>query len=71
MSDVGGKQMGAFLIKKGDYLQELALTHSKGAEYEKARDLYMQAASYYKKAGAKDKMKEAMLKAKAEQEKMG
>nr|MDO8118259.1 hypothetical protein [Candidatus Sigynarchaeota archaeon] len=66
---VGGSQMGAFLVKKGDYLCDLAVNHSKSSEFEKARDLYLQAAGWYKKAGATDKMTEAMKKAKAEDEK--
>ncbi len=65
----GGKQMSAFLVKKGDYLCTLALTHSQGMEYEKAKSLYMQAAGWYKKAGATDKMNDALKKAKAEDEK--
>jgi len=67
--DHGGKQMSSFLIKKGDYLCTLALTHSQGMEYDKAKSLYMQAAGWYKKAGSADKMKDALQKAKAEDEK--
>jgi hypothetical protein len=59
----GGKQMAAFLLKKGDYLCELAKTHERGNEHEKAKELYMQAAGYYKKGGAIDKAKEAVAKA--------
>jgi hypothetical protein len=59
----GGKQMTAFLLKKGDYLSGLAKTHEQGAEHEKAKELYMQAAGYYKKGGAIDKAREAVAKA--------
>ncbi|MBD3188246.1 hypothetical protein GF325_15530 [Candidatus Bathyarchaeota archaeon] len=56
----GGKQMAAFLIKKGDYLSGLAVTHAQSAEHEKAKKLYLQAASWYKKAGAEEKKKGAI-----------
>lgn len=70
MSDQpGGKQMAGFLLKKGNYLCELAETHSKAAEYDKAKGLYLQAASWFKKAGATDKMNEAIQKAKDEEAK--
>ena len=67
--DHGGKQMAVFLVKKGDYLCGLALTHSQGMEFEKSKNLYLQAASWYKKGGATDKMNEALKKAKGEDEK--
>lgn len=69
MSDVGGKQMGAFMVKKGDYLSELATTHEKSYEYAKAKELLMQAAGWYKKAGATDKLNEALRRAKEQDEK--
>jgi len=62
--------MSAFLVKKGDYLCSLALTHSQGMEYEKSKQFYIQAASWYKKAGATDKMNEAIMNARAEDEKL-
>ncbi|NMC04683.1 MAG: hypothetical protein GYA24_05695 [Candidatus Lokiarchaeota archaeon] len=65
----GGKQMAAFMVKKGDYLCGLAVTHSQGMEFEKAKALYVQAAGWYKKAGAADKLSEAIKKAKEEDEK--
>ena len=69
MSDIGGKQMGAFMIKKGDYLVELALTHEKSFEYAKAKELLLQAAGWYKKAGATDKLADAVKRAKEQDEK--
>ncbi|MEX2681978.1 MAG: hypothetical protein Q6373_010270 [Candidatus Sigynarchaeota archaeon] len=68
--DKGGKQMAAFMIKKGDYLCTLAQTHSQGMEYDKAKALYVQAAGWYKKAGAIDKLNEAITKAKEEEQKL-
>ncbi|MHA1683562.1 MAG: hypothetical protein ACTSUE_21670 [Promethearchaeota archaeon] len=62
-NDHGGKQMGAFLIKKGDYLCGLAGTHAQSAEHNKAKNLYLQAASWYKKGGATEQMNEAIQKA--------
>ena len=71
MSDQpGGKQMSSFLNKKGAYLCELAVTHSIGSEHEKAKALYIQAASWFKKAGSTDKMNEAIQMAKEEEAKM-
>lgn len=64
----GGKQMSTFLIKKGDYLCTLAATHFQGMEYEKAKNLYLQAAGWYKKGGATEQMNEAIQKAKDAQE---
>lgn len=66
----GGKQMAAFMVKKGDYLCTLAQTHSQGMEYEKAKSLYVQAAGWYKKAGEADKLSEAIKRAKEEDEKL-
>jgi hypothetical protein len=66
----GGKQMVTFMIKKGDYLCTLAQTHSQGMEYEKAKNLYIQAAGWYKKAGATDKLNEIIKKAKEEDAKL-
>ncbi|MHA1793640.1 MAG: hypothetical protein ACTSVI_13425 [Promethearchaeota archaeon] len=71
MSDEhGGKQMSSFLIKKGDYLCDLATTHSKASEHDKAADLFLKAAGWYKKGGNQEKMKEAIQKAKEEKQKI-
>ena len=66
----GGKQMATFMVKKGDYLCTLAKTHSQGMEYEKAESLYIQAAGWYKKAGAADKLSEAVKRAREEDAKL-
>ena len=68
--DRGGKQMSTFLIKKGDYLCGLAATHSQGMEHDKAKNFYLQAASWYKKGNATEKMNEALKKAKEEDQKL-
>jgi hypothetical protein len=66
----GGKQMANFMIRKGDYLCTLAQTHSQGMEYEKAESLYVQAAGWYKKAGAADKYAQAVKRAREEDAKL-
>jgi hypothetical protein len=66
----GGKQMATFMIKKGDYLCTLAATHSQGMEHEKAKNFYIQAAGWYKKAGAAEKLSEVIKKAREEDVKL-
>ncbi|MHA1371692.1 MAG: hypothetical protein ACTSWN_02315 [Promethearchaeota archaeon] len=69
-NEPGGKSMAAFLVKKGDYLCSLAETHSQAAEHKKAKNLYLQAAGWYKKAGINEKMNFALQKAKEEDSKI-